>query len=129
MSTLKLLDRIRSHQSESMAESKVGLYLDPLTQLGIVFAAIVHDVDHMGISNQQLIAENLPIAQTYQNKSVAEQNSIDVTWQLFMQPAFGLLRQCMFTSNDELCRFRQVFVNSVLATDIIDKELKTFRDD
>jgi 3'5'-cyclic nucleotide phosphodiesterase/Adenylate and Guanylate cyclase catalytic domain len=131
MSTMKLLDRIRSHELDSSAnviESSSSLYLDPVVQLGVVFAALVHDVDHLGMSNQQLIDENLPIAQMYNNKSIAEQNSIDLSWRIFMEPRFMELRRCMFASTDDLRRFRKVVVNSVLATDIFDKDLKAFRD-
>jgi 3'5'-cyclic nucleotide phosphodiesterase len=136
MSTMKLLDRIRSQQERddhkvdivNTENNNKSLYLDPLTQLGIVFAALIHDADHLGMSNQQLMEENIPIATIYKNKSIAEQNSIDVAWNLLMQPTFHALRQSMFTSRADLCRFRQVMVNSVLATDIFDKDLKSSRD-
>jgi 3'5'-cyclic nucleotide phosphodiesterase/Adenylate and Guanylate cyclase catalytic domain len=135
MSTMKLLDRIRNHQQNTKMYHEIenmnqtmSLYLDPLTEFGVVFAALIHDADHLGMSNQQLIQETIPIAQLYQNKSIAEQNSIDVAWHLFMQPTFDALRHCMFTTIHDLRRFRQVVVNSVLATDIFDKDLKTFRD-
>ena len=54
-----------------------GITSDPITQFAIVFSALIHDVDHLGVSNGQLIKENVPIASSYQNKSIAEQNSID----------------------------------------------------
>ena len=57
------------------------------------------------------------------NKSIAEQNSLDLAWDLFMGPDFGLLRRAMFTDRSDMLRFRQIVVNTVLATDIFDKEL------
>jgi 3'5'-cyclic nucleotide phosphodiesterase/Adenylate and Guanylate cyclase catalytic domain len=136
MSTMKLLDRIRSHQQEATDTSSTGskedmkcLYLDPLTQLGVVFSALIHDADHLGMSNKQIMDDGLSIAKLYGNKSIAEQNSIDVAWKLFMQPNFDALRQCMFLCPDDVKRFRQVVVNSVLATDIFDKDLKSFREE
>jgi 3'5'-cyclic nucleotide phosphodiesterase len=74
MSTMKLLDRIRTHEldaSVNLNESFSSLYLDPVLQLGVVFAALVHDIDPLGVSNQKLIDANIPIIdQMYQNKSI-----------------------------------------------------------
>ena len=63
----------------------------------------------------------------YRGKSVAEQNSVDVSWTLLMAPQFDELRACMFFNKTEMMRFRQVLVNVVLATDIFDKELNELR--
>jgi 3'5'-cyclic nucleotide phosphodiesterase len=135
MSTVKLLDRIRSQDEATLdttltvaEESNRWLYLDPLTKFGVVFAALIHDVDHSGLSNMTLIEERWPLANLYKSKSIAEQNSIDVAWKLLMDAKFKDLRQCIFESNDDFGRFRQVVINSVLATDIFDNDLKSFRE-
>lgn len=44
----------------------------------------------------------------YKNKSIAEQNSLDLAWDLLMESRFLDLRDCMFATKDELARFRQV---------------------
>lgn len=67
------------------------------------------------------------MALIYRNKSIAEQNSLDLSWNLLMSEQFTALRKCMFATDDELKRFRQVVVNVVLATDIFDKELNAIR--
>ena len=59
----------------------------------------------------------------YGNKSVAEQNSVDLAWDLLMEPAYDSLRACIYKTQEELERFRHLVVNSVMATDIVDKEL------
>lgn len=46
--------------------------------LQVVFSALVHDCDHPGVSNAQLVKEEEATALMYENKSVAEQNSIDL---------------------------------------------------
>ena len=104
-----------------------GINSDPLTILAIVFSALIHDVDHQGVSNLQLITENKDMGDKYKNKSVAEQNSLDLAWELLMQDKFIKLRNCLFTTEAELKRFRQVIVNVVLATDIFDPELNGLR--
>jgi hypothetical protein len=75
----------------------------------------------------QLIKEQQEMGEKYKNKSVAEQNSLDISWDLLMQDKFMDLRKCIFTNQDELKRFRQVLVNVVLATDIFDPELNGLR--
>ena len=67
------------------------------------------------------------MATYYKGRSVAEQNSVDVAWELLMDPAFTNLRGTIYQSEEEMRRFRQLVVNSVMATDIMDKELKLLR--
>jgi class 3 adenylate cyclase len=105
-----------------------GITSDPLTQFALVFAALIHDCDHWGVSNAQLIKEGVPIADKYRNKSVAEQNSVDLAWDLLMEAdEYGDLQRCLFPTDDEYKRFRQVVVNIVMSTDIFDKELEAQR--
>jgi 3'5'-cyclic nucleotide phosphodiesterase len=105
----------------------IGITSDPLTQFTVVFCALIHDVDHTGVSNGQLVKEKAHIATLYKNKSVAEQNSIDLAWDLLMQDDYENLRRCIYANAGEFKRFRQLVVNTVLATDIFDKELSTLR--
>lgn len=104
-----------------------GLTSDPLTQFAIVFSALIHDVDHRGVSNPQLVKEETVEALKYSGKSVAEQHSIDIAWKVLMDPALETLRQCLYSNDEEYRRFRQLVVNCVIATDIFDKDLKDLR--
>ncbi|CAB9518147.1 Receptor-type guanylate cyclase gcy [Seminavis robusta] len=104
-----------------------GFSSDPLAMFAMTFSALIHDVDHRGISNMQLAKEEPEMATMYHSKSVAEQNSLDVAWDLLMEDRFSNLRKCLFESKEELMRFRQLIVNVVLATDIFDKELNDLR--
>jgi 3'5'-cyclic nucleotide phosphodiesterase len=63
----------------------------------------------------------------YKNKSVAEQNSVDIAWHLLMDERYDDLRCTIYTDEIEMKRFRQLVVNAVMATDIVDKELKNLR--
>merc|ERR1712194_741841 len=74
----------------------------------------------------QLVKENTRLAQIYR-KSIAEQNSVELVWDLLMSSDYEDLRSCIYSSKDELQRFRQLVVNTVMATDIVDKELQTLR--
>jgi hypothetical protein len=131
MSTMKLLKRIDSVPTHSKREQFFGgksVMFDALTQFAIVFGALIHDIDHPGVSNSQLVKEQHALALTYDGRSVAEQNSISLAWQLFMQPQFEELRTSLCPTQSGLQRFRQIVVNVVMATDLFDKELKAMRD-
>ena len=109
-----------------LAGHSYGITSDPLTQFAVVFSAVIHDVDHPGVTNAQLVAENTRSAKIYK-KSIAEQNSVDLAWEVLMSPDYGDLRACIYSTEDELRRFRQLVVNTVMATDICDKELQALR--
>jgi len=104
-----------------------GITSDPLTQFALLLSALIHDVDHLGVPNTQVIVEQKSLAKVYAQRSVAEQNSLDLSWDMFMDERFDALRAALFETPEDLKRFRQLVVNSVMATDIADKDLKTLR--
>jgi 3'5'-cyclic nucleotide phosphodiesterase/Adenylate and Guanylate cyclase catalytic domain len=104
-----------------------GISSDPLMQFAVVFAALIHDVDHTGLTNKELVDSNAEIALAYGEKTVAEQNSVEMAWNILMDDRFADLRNMIFPSTDEKQRFRQLLVNAVMATDIADKELQEWR--
>jgi len=113
-----------SHPSD---EPNSGITSDPLTHFAVVFSALIHDTDHKGVGNPQLCKENPGLGEKYRFQSVAEQNSVDIAWDLLMQSKYADLQKCIFASQEEYGRFRQLVVNTVLATDIFDPELKALR--
>lgn len=122
------------HESSELIASTIhdythGITSDPITLLAIVFSALVHDADHRGVGNGQMAKEDERMAELYRNKSIAEQNSLDLSWSILMEPKYHELRACLFVDRDELLRFRQIVVQVVLATDIFDKELNGLRKD
>jgi class 3 adenylate cyclase len=140
MSVSKLLSRIVAsdeilqeeeetgkNMASSLHDHTYGITSDPLTQFSVILAALIHDVDHSGVSNFQLIKEKAKIATVFKNKSVAEQNSIVLAWERLMESRFSKLRSFIYSEPAELKRFRELMVNTVLATDIFDKELQTLR--
>jgi 3'5'-cyclic nucleotide phosphodiesterase len=139
MSVSKLLSRIVAPQIESqmsddeaqrqatLHDHTYGITSDPLTQFAVVLSALIHDVDHRGVPNFVLVNEEKALAKVYRDKSVAEQNSVDLAWGALMRDEYAELRACIFGEVSELKRFRQLLVNSVMATDIFDKELGAAR--
>ena len=131
-----------------------GSAVDSTINSSCAFAALIHDVDHSGVPNAQLVKEKAHIALAYNNQSCAEQNSINLAFELvcgnfaghpsqrlpcrltdyfivfrqqLMSPRFDKFRSVLCATESEGKRFRQLVVNSVMATDIVDKELKNLR--
>lgn len=136
LSATKLLKRISyadgHHKKEGVTTHDLhqytcGISSDPLTQFAVVFAALIHDVGHTGVSNMKM-AEELPeIAALYEHKSIAEQRSVDVALELLNLPKYKNLRKCICSTESERIRFRQLLLHCVLATDIFEAELKARR--
>ncbi|KAG7348787.1 3'5'-cyclic nucleotide phosphodiesterase [Nitzschia inconspicua] len=139
MSVHKLMKRVvtdGTNSEEGMNSSSLEqeskdcygiLTSDPLTLFAIAFSALIHDVDHPGVSNGQLAQESPEVAEHYKNKSIAEQKSFDISWNLLMGDEFVDLRHAIFPRQADMFRFREVAVNIVLATDIFDKEMGDMR--
>ncbi|KAL7580174.1 hypothetical protein ACA910_012925 [Epithemia clementina (nom. ined.)] len=135
MSVMKLLSRIvapdltsnPTDTEEALHDHTYGITSDPMTQFAVALSALIHDVDHPGVPNTQLIKEQTSLAAVYRNKSIAEQNSVDLAWDLLMDDAYSDLRRTIYVTTAEFMRFRQLVVNIVLATDIMDKDLGALR--
>jgi 3'5'-cyclic nucleotide phosphodiesterase len=137
LSTVKLLSRIVAPDLASdgadadfdkvLHDHSYGITSDPLTQFSCVLASLIHDVDHPGVPNAQLARENSSFVAMYNGQSLAEQNSFDLAWKLLMDGQFYHLRRVIYVNVAELKRFRQLVLNSVMATDIMDKDLKALR--
>jgi class 3 adenylate cyclase len=125
MSVTKLLSRVVTTDDAAVEGNGFtdNIASDALTQLAGIFSALIHDVDHTGLPNARLVAEEAPIATMYENTSVAEKNSIAVAWEFLMRPEFSELRACI----GELERFHHLVIDAVMATDIADKDLKEER--
>ena len=98
-----------------------GLKSDPLLQLAFLFSALVHDVDHTGVSNRQLVLESDELAIMYNDQSVAEQRSLAIAFSLLMKNDYKPLRDLIF-HDDDYQRFRKVVIDLVLCTDIASPE-------
>jgi hypothetical protein len=104
-----------------------GITSDPLAQFTLVLAVLIHEVNHCGVSNSDINRNSPTDAARYKNRSVIEQQSVDKAWKKLMEPAFADLRKCVYSDDEELKRFRQILVNAVLATGIVDTELQNLR--
>jgi hypothetical protein len=127
LSVVKLLKRISFQTENEEYIDTFGITSDPLTQFSVVLSALVHDIDHSGVPNSRLLQEQDRLAQIYHGKSIAEQNSVDIAWGLLMDERFDALRMVIYSTVEDLKRFRQMMIHTVLATDIMDQELSKER--
>lgn len=69
LSANKLIDLMLSTEGKKKASGKLpptfGLRSDPLALMALIFAALVHDVEHQGIPNRQLSTESDRLAILY----------------------------------------------------------------
>ena len=84
-----------------------GFANNPTVQFSLVFSALIHDVDHQGVPSAQLLEEATAEAKMFQ-QSAAEQNSVHKAWSLLMEDEYTDLRKCIYSTEKELRRFRQV---------------------
>ena len=124
----KLLDLMLAVDSGDYLDDRpppsFGLRYNPAALMSLIMAALIHDVDHKGVSNRQLASEEHPLALRYNDKSVNEQQSLHVFFDHFLLDDYAQLRAAMFSGGDEeeadvdYRYFRATVVNTVLATDI-----------
>eukprot|EP01082_Thalassiosira_pseudonana_P010147 g9074.t1 g9074 contig34:785508-786745(+) len=123
-----------------------GVKSSPLTQLAFLFSALVHDVDHTGISNRQLVLESDDLAILYNDQSVAEQRSLAVAFSTLKGVGYRELRGVLFSGprggdidtddgvggqeqqqqnqggEEDQFKFRKLVIDLVLVTDIASPE-------
>ena len=123
---MKLMSTLIPPEEENLKGSKRGpksrspysILSDPMVRFGMIFAALVHNV---GDTSRHT-------AKKYGNKSVLEQSSVDVAWDLLTQPGYDSLRDSIFRTDTNVKRARQLLVNAVMATDTNDPELNASLD-
>jgi 3'5'-cyclic nucleotide phosphodiesterase/Adenylate and Guanylate cyclase catalytic domain len=120
-------DNELSYESHFFSFTGSKIQLDPIAQFALLFAALIHNVDHTGHTNQQLIQQDSPLGIQYRNRCVTEQNSFTVAWKIFMHQDFRDLRKCLFRTENNMQYFRQLVINLVLETDLFDTEMKIVR--
>ena len=98
MSVTKLLARIAQDKADDTRKD----LRDPLTQFACAFSALIHDLDHPGVPNARLVEEGADLAKFYNNKAIAEQNSLELAFGLLMDGQFETLRKAIYTNETEM---------------------------
>jgi hypothetical protein len=114
--------------AQNMEEYHKKIMSDPLTQFAAVFAAMILDVEHPLVPNQQLEKEESDLAVLYNKRCIHEQNALDLSWEIFQDTCYSDLRACIFRTKEEMMRFRRILVNCVMSTDLHDERLSFERE-
>ncbi|CAF1036943.1 unnamed protein product [Rotaria sordida] len=101
-------------------------WLTDLELFAIFVAAIVHDFEHTGTSNNFHIQSRSDVALIYNDRAVLENHHVSAAFRLMRQDEYNILSE--FTS-DEYKNFRHLVIEMVLATDMSCHfaQLKTMR--
>ena len=120
LSTNKLIDLMLNPQNFKGCKTPTtfGLRRDPMAHLSMIFAALVHDVEHRGIPNKQLSIEKDPLAILYNDQSIAEHRSLYIAFSELLKDDYEDLRSIMFVNDDLYDQFRTHVLNLVLTTDL-----------
>jgi len=102
---------------------------NPLAEFAMTMGVLIHAIGHPGVSNQQLVLENDSRAALYHGRCIIEQNAFSLAMKLLMDTKYNDLRNAIAATSEEWNCFRQVLVNSVLATDTDDADLQEQRQD
>jgi 3'5'-cyclic nucleotide phosphodiesterase len=125
MALLKLLGRSTLAQVSSGEwsagpenQGEVATGPDPQTLFACILAVLFLGIDHPGVPNAQLVTERAILASRYGNQGIAEQNSIDIGWALFIDDDFSALRDTFCSSSKERTALLQQVSSLVLATEM-----------
>lgn len=91
----------------------------PLDQLGLLIAAVVHDVGHTNTSNKFHIDAKSPQALLFQNKNILENTHLRIFFSILQKYGSNLFST--FTDNDQEYLYKQI-TEQVLATDLSDNK-------
>lgn len=80
-----------------------------------IFAALIHDIEHLGVFNSTLTSNRHELAILYNDQSVAEMRSLNIGLNYLYD--FDILNNL---SENELKDFRKLVIDLVLSTDIVD---------
>lgn len=101
-------------------------WFTPLELLAGLLAAVIHDVEHTGTTNNFHIQSNTDLALLYNDRSVLENHHLYYAFSQMKQPDKNILKNL---SQDDFRTVRSLVVDMVLATDMSRhfEQIKTLR--
>ncbi|GMF46244.1 unnamed protein product [Phytophthora fragariaefolia] len=96
--------------------TSLGEKISQHNQVGALLAAVMHDVEHVGLTNDFLIKTSHPIAQKYPTKAPMESKHMDLALQAIVDPKFDILSKMSPTQRDQVL---EVVRETISATALI----------
>jgi len=103
--------------------SKSRVMEDSMYYFLLVFACLIHDVGHTGMTNANLMEMNHKLSKKY-SQSQAEMNSIDVSLELLSKRKYKHLHKVIYNDIMSKEKFQELLHWAVLSTDIALDELR-----
>ena len=94
---------------------KTGVAHDKLVTLSCLFAAIIHDFDHKGVTNEYLIRTRSSLAIRYNDSSPHENHHLAAGFSMLLKKQANFL---LNMSEIQFLQFRATVIDLVLATDM-----------
>lgn len=98
-------------------ESTFVPLLSPIQSLGLLVAALGHDVGHPGVTNAYMIKYSAPTSRIYNDKSVLELYHSAIFTNKVLSVSWPSLLNCMVAKGSNVS-VKQLIVRSILATDM-----------
>jgi hypothetical protein len=89
-------------------------FLKPMDRLGLLVAALIHDIGHIAVNNQFLIETGHELAIRFNDKSPLENFHCATFFELLNEESCNVLK---WLTKDQMKEFRKVVIESVLHTD------------
>lgn len=96
--------------------TKAGEVFDKLGLAALVFAGMMHDIDHSGKTNGFEINSTSDLAIRYNDVSVLENHHCATAFGLIRQERYNIFNR--ISAFDQKAKFRKIVVNGILATDV-----------
>lgn len=110
-----------------ISKSKLISWMSDIEILAILIAAIIHDYEHTGTTNNYHIVTSSNLALIYNDRSVLENFHVSSAFIVLQQQKFNFINHL---SKDEYKQFRSMIIEMVLATDmsIHFKQMQTMKE-
>ncbi len=120
----KIVDTIADAVSgETLGNGSISrdFWQNSFLQFSMIFACLIHDVEHTGRSNKILAEYNHKIARRFSGPS-AERNSIQVAIDVLFRSKYTRIRKCIFPDTLSKFEFGRGVFWAILCTDIASAE-------
>ncbi|XP_041373982.1 calcium/calmodulin-dependent 3',5'-cyclic nucleotide phosphodiesterase 1A-like isoform X2 [Gigantopelta aegis] len=98
-----------------LSQSKLAHWLTDLEVFATIVAALIHDYEHTGTTNNFHINTGSDVALLYNDRAVLENHHLSSAFRLMKEEEYGILSNL---SKEEYRDFRSLVIDMVLATDM-----------
>ncbi|OMJ71591.1 hypothetical protein SteCoe_30158 [Stentor coeruleus] len=98
-----------------LSSTSAGSFFSGLNILGLLIAAVCHDVDHTGRTNMFEVSSKSKLAITYNDKSVLEQHHAAVTFEIMTQEDANIFQHLARETFRDL---RKIMITAIIGTDM-----------